>query len=197
MAQDPLSADTRPGWWRRLRLAERDVVGAGAPRSSASSSASRRSIGTQVMVAVTGTNAFCGGACHSMQWVAQEYKRERARGQPHRRARRLPRLPHPAPLPRAALVQGEGRHQGRDRRDARRHLDRGEVQEGARCGWRSTCGRSTRPTTRANCRDCHEFTPDVLAKQKDFVQPMHQQFLGAARPASTATRASRTRRPKE
>ena len=31
-------------------------------------------IATQVMVAVTGTNEFCGGACHSMQWVAQEYK---------------------------------------------------------------------------------------------------------------------------
>src|SRR5438309_11999887 len=29
--------------------------------------------GTQVMVAVTGTNAFCGGACHSMQWVAKEH----------------------------------------------------------------------------------------------------------------------------
>src|SRR4029077_8580686 len=31
-------------------------------------------IATQVMVAETGTNEFCGGACHSMQWVAQEYK---------------------------------------------------------------------------------------------------------------------------
>jgi nitrate/TMAO reductase-like tetraheme cytochrome c subunit len=30
-------------------------------------------IGTQVMVAVTGTNEFCGGACHSMEWVAKEY----------------------------------------------------------------------------------------------------------------------------
>jgi nitrate/TMAO reductase-like tetraheme cytochrome c subunit len=31
-------------------------------------------IGTQVMVTVTGTNGFCGGACHSMQWVAEEYR---------------------------------------------------------------------------------------------------------------------------
>ena len=31
-------------------------------------------VGTQVMVAATGTNQFCGGACHSMQWVAQEYR---------------------------------------------------------------------------------------------------------------------------
>ena len=28
-----------------------------------------------------------------------------------------------------------------------------------------------------NCRTCHQFTPEVLAKQKDFVQPMHQQVL--------------------
>jgi nitrate/TMAO reductase-like tetraheme cytochrome c subunit len=26
------------------------------------------------MVAKTGTNEFCGGACHSMQWVAAEWK---------------------------------------------------------------------------------------------------------------------------
>jgi len=30
--------------------------------------------GTQVMVAVTGTDEFCGGACHSMQWVAKEHR---------------------------------------------------------------------------------------------------------------------------
>jgi cytochrome c-type protein NapC len=28
-----------------------------------------------------------------------------------------------------------------------------------------------------NCRTCHQFSPDVLKKQKDFVQPMHQQVL--------------------
>src|SRR4030095_3110032 len=38
------------------------VVGAGAI------------IGTQVVVAATGTHALCGGACHSMNWVATEYK---------------------------------------------------------------------------------------------------------------------------
>jgi nitrate/TMAO reductase-like tetraheme cytochrome c subunit len=31
-------------------------------------------IGTQVLIAATGSNQFCSGACHSMQWVAQEYK---------------------------------------------------------------------------------------------------------------------------
>ena len=31
-------------------------------------------VGTQVMVAATGTDAFCGTACHSMQWVAAEHR---------------------------------------------------------------------------------------------------------------------------
>src|SRR5262249_25908037 len=38
------------------------VVGAGAI------------IATKVMVDVTGTNEFCSNACHSMQWVAAEYR---------------------------------------------------------------------------------------------------------------------------
>jgi cytochrome c-type protein NapC len=29
----------------------------------------------------------------------------------------------------------------------------------------------------ANCRTCHAITKDVIAKQKDFVRPMHEQFL--------------------
>ena len=33
-------------------------------------------IGTQVMVHVTGTDEFCGGACHSMQWE-EKFNNER------------------------------------------------------------------------------------------------------------------------
>src|SRR5262245_18403695 len=32
-------------------------------------------------------------------------------------------------------------------------------------------------TNSANCRHCHVFTPDIVAKQKDFVQPMHKMVL--------------------
>jgi len=28
-----------------------------------------------------------------------------------------------------------------------------------------------------NCRNCHQFTPEALKKQKEFAQPMHQQVL--------------------
>ena len=31
-----------------------------------------------------------------------------------------------------------------------------------------------------NCQHCHAFTAEVVSKQKDFVQPMHQQFLSKA-----------------
>ena len=30
-----------------------------------------------------------------------------------------------------------------------------------------------RETDSANCRTCHAFTPEVLAKQKEFAQQMH------------------------
>src|SRR4029434_4804533 len=39
-------------------------------------------IATQVMVRVTGTNAFCGSACHSMPWVYAEYKQSGHPGRP-------------------------------------------------------------------------------------------------------------------
>ena len=39
---------------------------------------------------------------------------------------------------------------------------------------------------------CHVFSPEVLAKQKEGARPMHQRCSTARRPASTATRASAT-----
>jgi nitrate/TMAO reductase-like tetraheme cytochrome c subunit len=35
-------------------------------------------------------------------------------------------------------------------------------------------------TGSANCRTCHAFSKETLAKQKDFVQPMHEQVLAGA-----------------
>src|SRR5436190_9163604 len=34
-----------------------------------------------------------------------------------------------------------------------------------------------RETNSANCQHCHVFTPEIVAKQKDFVQPMHKMVL--------------------
>src|SRR5262245_2438724 len=63
----------RGGLWRRLRrpstrwsvlslLVIGLVIGVAA------------TAGTAVMVEVTGTDKFCGTACHSMQWVAKEHR---------------------------------------------------------------------------------------------------------------------------
>ena len=68
-----LEPQERGGIWRRLRrpstrwsvlslLVIGIVIGFAA------------TVGTVVMVEVTGTDKFCGGACHSMQWVAKEHR---------------------------------------------------------------------------------------------------------------------------
>lgn len=51
-----------------------------------------------------------------------------------------------------------------------------KVQEGATAPCQIGVG-GIRATDSANCRVCHAFTSEVLAKQKPFVQPMHQQVL--------------------
>ena len=102
---------------------------------------------------------------------------ERARGEPHRFPCRLPRLPYPEALSRAPLVQGEGRaSRTRSARCAASSTPRRSSRRSA-CAWRGSSGTNTRPTTPGNCRNCHQFTPEALKKQKEFAQPMHQQVL--------------------
>ena len=108
--------------------------------------------------------------------------RERTPGEPpwrepHRHARDVPRLPHPPGLPRTALVQGHGRHQGRDRRNPRRHLHRGEVQAASGCTWPGWCGTEYKANDSRACRGCHRFSQEVLAKQQDMVRAIHAPVL--------------------
>ena len=85
-------------------------------------------------------------------------------------------IPHQYPEP---LVQGEGRHQGRHRRDARGYLHRGEVQEGAPA--HGEAGMGGIPAQQfGELPALPRLTAEVVSKQKDFVQPMHQQFLSKA-----------------
>ena len=35
----------------------------------------------------------------------------------------------------------------------------------------------TRNPNSANCRTCHAFTLEIIAKQKEFAQPMHKMVL--------------------
>jgi nitrate/TMAO reductase-like tetraheme cytochrome c subunit len=136
-------------------------------------------IGTQVMVAVTGTNEFCGGACHSMQWVAKEYK-ESSHG--------INRtgvsagchdchIPHSYPQllfykAKAGIKDVIG--------EVRGVINTEEKFKKARLDMAKHVWAEYKETNSANCRTCHKFTEAVLAKQKEFAQPMHKQVLEGA-----------------
>ena len=178
--------------WRRLTQPECSLVGPGARRLGFVVGAIAI-IGTQVMVHVTGTDEFCGAACHSMQWVAQGTPGEHPWREQHRRARDVPRLPHPQGVSRAPLVQGGGRHQGRHRGDPRHHLHGGEVQGRAKRMAAHVWAEYKANDSRA-CRGCHQFSKEVLAKQTEMVRRSTRRCSRARRPASTATKGSPTPR---
>ena len=137
-------------------------------------------IGTQVMVAVTGTNEFCGGACHSMQWVANEYRQS---GHHVNRTGVAAgchdcHIPHDYPellwyKAKAGVKDVIGEMRGVISTEEKFNKERARMAEYG-------LGRVQGATIRANCRTCHVFTADVVKKQKDFVQPMHQQVLAGA-----------------
>jgi len=129
-------------------------------------------IGTQVMVAATGTNEFCGGACHSMQWVATEYK------QSGHYANRTGvqagchdcHIPHAYP----ELLWYKAKAGVHDAiEEARGTISTEEKFKKERARLAKMVWAEFRETDSANCRTCHAFTPEVLAKQKDFAGKIH------------------------
>ncbi len=133
-------------------------------------------IGTQVMVAVTGTDEFCGSACHSMQWVAREHK---ASGH-HANRTGVVAGCHDCHIPKqypellvyktkAGIKDVVQEVRGIISTEAKFEKERPRM---AKLVWEEYKANDSRA-----CRGCHQFTPAVVAKQKDFVQPMHQQVL--------------------
>lgn len=164
-----------PGLWRRLfrpstrwpvlaLLVIGLVVGAGAV------------ISTQVMVAATGTDAFCGGACHSMQWVAEEHAQSfhSANRTGVRAGCHDCHVPHDYPY----LLWYKARAGVRDAiREARGVIDTQEKfnKERLRLAqsvWSEYKGNDSKP-----CQHCHVFDAQVISRQKEFVRPMHEQVL--------------------
>jgi nitrate/TMAO reductase-like tetraheme cytochrome c subunit len=136
-------------------------------------------IGTQVMVAVTGTNEFCGGACHSMQWVAQEYKQSvhYANRTGVRAGCHDCHIPHDYPRllfykAKAGIKDVIGEARGVISTEEKFKKERSRM---AKSVWAEY-----KENNSENCRHCHQITPDVVAKQKEFVRPMHEQFLANA-----------------
>jgi nitrate/TMAO reductase-like tetraheme cytochrome c subunit len=133
-------------------------------------------VGTQVMVAVTGTDAFCSSACHSMTWVAQEHKasvhgvnRTGVAAECHDC-----HIPHAYPeilwyKAKAGIKDAIGEMRG--------VIDTEEKFKKERLSMAKLVWAEYKANNSQGCRNCHQFTPEALKKQKEFAQPMHQQVL--------------------
>jgi len=138
-------------------------------------------VATQVMVAATGTNEFCGNACHSMQWVAQEYKQSGhyANSTGVRAGCHDCHIPDRYPQllwykAKAGIKDAIGEMRGVISTEEKFKKERLRM---AKSVWAEF-----KENNSENCQHCHQFNADVVAKQKEFVRPMHEQFL-----AKTAT----------
>ena len=136
-------------------------------------------IATQVMVAATGTNEFCSGACHSMQWVAQEYRQS---GHAINRTGVSAgchdcHIPHNYPdllwyKAKAGIKDAIG--------EARGVISTEEKFKKERLRMAKSVWAEYKANDSENCRHCHVFSKEIVAKQKDFVRPMHEQVLAKA-----------------
>jgi nitrate/TMAO reductase-like tetraheme cytochrome c subunit len=143
------------------------VIGAGAV------------IATQVMVAATGSTEFCSGACHSMQWVANEYRQSVhfANRTGVRAGCHDCHIPHDYPRllwykAKAGVKDAIGEMRGIISTEEKFKKERKRMAEEVWAEYKETKSE--------NCRYCHAFDPGTLAKQKDFVRPMHEQVLAGA-----------------
>ena len=133
-------------------------------------------IGTQVVVAATGTNQFCSNACHSMQWVAKEYResghylnRTGVRAECHDC-----HIPHKYPnllwyKLKAGVKDAIGEMRGVISTEEKFNKERARMAESVWAEFKAN--------NSENCRVCHVFSKEMLEKQKDFVRPMHEQVL--------------------
>ena len=124
-------------------------------------------IGTQVMVEVTGTDKFCGGACHSMQWVANEH-RQSVHGT---NSKGVGATCHDCHIPKhypellwykakAGTKDIIGEMRGVISTEEKFKANR---QQMAQHVWDEYKGNDSRA-----CRNCHQFTKEVLTKQNEW-----------------------------
>ena len=133
-------------------------------------------VGTQVMVYVTGTDKFCGGACHSMQWVAAEHQKSvhGANRTGVKAGCHDCHIPHNYP----ELLWYKAKAGTKDIiGEMRGVIDTKEKFEKARLPmakhvWEEYKGNDSRA-----CRHCHQFSKEVVAKQREEVRPIHEAVL--------------------
>jgi nitrate/TMAO reductase-like tetraheme cytochrome c subunit len=133
-------------------------------------------IGTQVMVEATGTTEFCGGACHSMQWVAQEYRQSGHYANRTGVYAGCHDCHVPDRYPKLLWYKAKaGIHDAIE--EARGVISTEEKFKKERLRLAKSVWAEFKENNSENCQHCHQFNADVVAKQKEFVRPMHQQFL--------------------
>jgi len=133
-------------------------------------------IATQLMVAATGTNEFCGTACHSMTWVAQEYKQSVHFANRTGVAAGCHDCHIPHQYPQLLWYKAKaGIHDAIE--EVRGTISTEEKFKKERLRMAKMVWAEFKETNSANCRYCHVFTPEIIAKQKEFVQPMHKMVL--------------------
>jgi len=177
MAANPEDTAKR-GLWRRLTTPSATwsvlalviiglIIGAGGV------------IATQVMVNATGTNDFCSGACHSMQWVANEYRQSVhfANRTGVRATCHDCHIPHDYPRllwykAKAGIKDAIGEARGVISTEDKFKKERQRMAESVWAEYKETNSET--------CQHCHAFDKDIVAKQKDFVRPMHEQVLAKA-----------------
>lgn len=133
-------------------------------------------IGTQIMVKVTGTNEFCGNACHSMQWVANEYRDSihHLNSKGAQAGCHDCHIPHDYPAllfykAKAGIKDVIGEIKGTISTEEKFNKERKRMAEEVWAEFKAN--------NSANCRSCHTITAEVVKKQEDYVQSMHQEFL--------------------
>ena len=132
--------------------------------------------GTQVMVYVTGTDKFCGTSCHSMQWVANEH----AASGHHTNRTGVKAGCHdchiPAHYPELLWVKAK-----KGTKDVigemRGVISTEEKFKKERLAMARVVWDEYKADNSQQCRNCHQFSKEVVAKQKEFVRPMHEQVL--------------------
>jgi len=124
-------------------------------------------IGTQVMVHVTGTNEFCGGACHSMQWVASEH-RQSVHGT---NSKGLGATCHDCHIPKhyPELLWYKAKAGTKDIIGEMRGVISTEDKfKAARQQMAQHVWDEYKENDSRACRNCHQFTKEVLAKQNEW-----------------------------
>ena len=133
-------------------------------------------IGTQVMVAATGTNEFCGQTCHSMNWVAKEFAQS-----PHAlNAKGVGAGCHDCHIPHdyPALLFYKAKAGAKDVwGEMTGVISTEEKFKKERARMAQEVWDEYKANNSARCRTCHNFTKEVVAKQDEAKRGMHEQFL--------------------